>query len=179
VDGPYAIFDQEVVIGQDFSSPRNYVNLAKSKKLERFKVRPGDVLVTGRGTIGRAVVAPTGIRVGVIHPCLLRVRTDYRRLVPEFLVAYLRWSSRAQEELSLQSSATTIEVIYSSTLREMRIPDVPVWRQTELLGRIRKVVQLHELVIEGITAQMDLLKERRQALITAAVTGRLDIPGAA
>ena len=34
-------------------------------------------------------------------------------------------------------------------------------------------------MVERLTKQIDLLAERRQALITAAVTGELEIPGVA
>jgi type I restriction enzyme S subunit len=47
---------------------------------------------------------------------------------------------------------------------------------------VRRTHQIHrrrEVVVRSLTRQITLLQERRQALITAAVTGELDIAGAA
>lgn len=178
-EGPCAVFDQGVVINETFENPKNYINSEKASELIRFAVRPEDVLVTGRGTIGKAIVVPRGVGLGVIHPCLLRVRVDRSRFLPEFLVAYLRWSARAQEVLRLESTATTIEVIYSGTLRELPVPDVSIVEQDALLKTIVDLVSKVRAPRESLGDQIGLLYERRQALVAAAVTGRLDIPEAA
>lgn len=178
-EGPCAVFDQEVAISETFGTPRNYVDDRKAIELSRFAVHPEDVLVTGRGTIGRAVVVPQGVGAGVMHPCLLRVRVNRHRLMPDFFVAYMRWSTRAQDELRLASTATTIDVIYSKTLRELPVPDLSIDKQASLLAEISELVNKVDAAQESLGNQIALLQEHRQALIVAAVTGQLDIPEAA
>jgi type I restriction enzyme S subunit len=51
--------------------------------------------------------------------------------------------------------------------------------QRAALGAVRHVEVVTQQVVGVTLRQIDLLLERRQALITAAVTGQLDIPGVA
>lgn len=72
--GAFKVFNQASVLDGDFYSMDAAVSAGKAAELSRFAVRPGDLLVTGRGSIGRAAVIPDDAPAGVIHPCLLRVR---------------------------------------------------------------------------------------------------------
>ena len=54
----------------------------------------------------------------------------------------------------------------------------PLREQVEILGYLTEVLQRNELMSRILEKQIDRLKEYRQALITAAVTGQLDIPEA-
>jgi len=47
------------------------------------------------------------------------------------------------------------------------------------VSAIRDTLACIDQLAVAMSAQIDLLLERRQALITAAVTGQLEIPGAA
>ena len=74
-----------------------------------------------------------------------------------------------------------------ATLRTIGIPDikkfvVPLPPLDEQDAIVREVEEVRSVAAKAITAldrQVSLLMERRQALITAAVTGELDIPGVA
>jgi type I restriction enzyme S subunit len=74
---------------------------------------------------------------------------------------------------------STHETIYMPDLESVRIPFCPIYEQKAiaeaLLDRSRKIAR----ACASIQNQIDLLGERRQALITAAVTGELEIPGVA
>lgn len=175
-EGPVAVFDQEVVIAAAFDSPRNFVGPAKATALRRFKARPGDVLVTGRGTIGRVAVTPTDVLDGIIHPCLLRVRTDPRKLLPEFLALALAHSFRVRDYFRLESTATTIDVIYGATLAGTPVPVPTIGTQKELMVVVGAVEVRSQQASAALSRQIQVLAERRRALITAAVTGEMEIP---
>lgn len=176
--GAVGVFDQEVVITEDFAHPKHYVDGSDVQRLRRFGVRPGDVLVTGRGTIGRAATCPAGTS-GIMHPCLLRVRTDDALLNAEFLTLVLRRSHRVRDFFHLSSTATTISVIYSSTLAATPIPMPHRSEQMATLSWAHEVTSRAAATGERLRRQIDLLIEHRRALITAAVTGELSVPGAA
>lgn len=172
-DGDVPILDQEVVIRDGFHEPKNFVNRETAQRLNRFLVRESDVLVTGRGTIGRAGLVPSGVE-GIIHPCLLRVRTDGHRLLPEFLVLVIRESRRVKDFFSVSSTATTIDVIYGATLSTMPVPIPSIEVQQKTITFAAEAVGRAERVIRNLENQIDLLLERRNVLITAAVTGEIN-----
>jgi type I restriction enzyme S subunit len=59
----------------------------------------------------------------------------------------------------------------------IRLPDFG--RQTALTAKLECVKSESRNAVARLSTQIDLLQERRQALITAAVTGQLSIPEAA
>ncbi|MGE3808708.1 MAG: restriction endonuclease subunit S [Gemmataceae bacterium] len=79
--------------------------------------------------------------------------------------------------MSYLSNATTIEVIYSDTMASVIIPVPPVSEQKAIVQFLnRETATLDILTIEAQRA-IDLLQERRTALISAAVTGKIDVRG--
>jgi type I restriction enzyme S subunit len=95
-------------------------------------------------------------------------------LRPRFLLLCLR--AMRQDLLGRLAMGSTHQTIYMPDIESLRIPlpDVQeqegiveaVWKRILKLGRSEDLLQ----------QQINLLQERRQALITAAVTGHLDIP---
>ena len=78
-------------------------------------------------------------------------------------------------QLSYLSNATTIEVIYSHTIAAVIIPVPPVSEQNIILEFLaEQTAKLDTLTAEAQRA-IDLLQERRTALISAAVTGQIDV----
>ena len=61
----------------------------------------------------------------------------------------------------------------------MKVPVPPLVVQRELAEELRHAQRSSLQLATGVSRQIELLSERRQALITAAVTGQLVIPGVA
>lgn len=148
----------------------------------RCMLRPGDVLMTeggdpdklGRGTVWR----------GEIEPCLhqnhvFAVRPNRDRLLPEYLALVTR-TSYGRRYFEVTSSKTTgIASTSTAKISAFRIPLRPVEAQKYLVDVYLRSQMIQDSVMRSLARQIALLQERRQALITAAVTGGLDIPGAA
>jgi type I restriction enzyme S subunit len=69
--------------------------------------------------------------------------------------------------------------LMNDVMGSIRIPIPPIEEQESIaqtLGQERKTASQ---VGETISRQVELLREHRQAIITAAVTGALEIPGVA
>ena len=65
--------------------------------------------------------------------------------------------------------------IYLGTLENIRIPVTPISEQAHILETASaKVVEVNDLIAEAQRA-IDLLQERRTALIFTAVTGQIDV----
>ena len=59
------------------------------------------------------------------------------------------------------------------------MPLPPLADQRRIADEIARTDPRHRSTVDAIQRQIDLLLELRQTLITAAVTGRIEIPGAA
>jgi type I restriction enzyme S subunit len=96
-------------------------------------------------------------------------------LLPEYLLYFLR--AMRQEWESLQVGTTNVTV-FMPDLLAVKMPLPPLAEQKSIVARIRRRTELIQRLMSSLHRQVELLAEHRQALITAAVTGELDIRGA-
>ena len=77
------------------------------------------------------------------------------------------------------SNSTTIEVIYSDSLKETLLPLPPLSEQRAIAAFLdRETAQIDALVAK-VREVINRLKELRTALVSAAVTGKIDVREAA
>lgn len=93
---------------------------------------------------------------------------------------YLLWCLRAMRPdlLGRLAMGSTHKTIYVPDLQMLRIPLPPLQEQREIVRRIREQNQRIDRLMDAVRRQVELLAERRQALITAAVTGQFDVSSA-
>ena len=65
--------------------------------------------------------------------------------------------------------------ISRSALGKIRIPLPPLVEQGEIARKLNAQAQAHLLISDSIKRSIDRLREYRSALITAAVTGQIDV----
>ena len=94
-------------------------------------------------------------------------------LHPLFLLYCLR--AMRQDLLGRLAMGSTHRTIYMPDIKSITIPLPPYWEQQEIVGSLQRTFQTLDMTRRELNVQTQLLRERRQALITAAVTGQLDI----
>lgn len=175
MEGEIKVYNQRSVLDRDFSAGENYISIEKFQELRAFEVFPNDLVVTTRGTIGRCAVFPDNAERGILHPCLMRVQADQRQVLNRYLEILVQDSGNVLEQLRIMSNATTIEVIYSESLKEVWLAVPPMTEQIAIIEYLdHKVAMLDDLVFK-VQIAIDRLQQYRTALITAAVTGKIDV----
>jgi type I restriction enzyme S subunit len=71
---------------------------------------------------------------------------------------------------------STHKTIYMPDIEALRIPLPPVTEQDAIVDAVWLRLHAIDRAADAIRQQVALLQERRESLITAAVTGELDIP---
>jgi len=140
-------------------------------------LRPGDVLMTeggdldklGRGTVWK----------GEIPNCLhqnhvFAVRPD-RRLDPEYLALLTRTAYARKYFESTGTKSTNLASTSSSKIRDFRVPLASIPKQKEIARRLNAELRQGESLLAMLNEQQRLMEERRRAVVTAAVTGELDV----
>jgi len=147
--------------------------------LSRHDVVRGDVLIAGLGddknTVGRACVAPVGIEPAMVKADCFRFRVDKTQVLPGFIATQLSASSEA--DAGVMSSGSTRSRIPLSVMATRRLAIPPIEEQIEIADFLdSETARLDTLTTEAQRA-IDLLQERRTALISAAVTGSINVRG--
>lgn len=141
------------------------------------KPMPGDLLFSRNATVGEVA------QVTAEHPpfamgqdvCLLRKL--HEELSSDFLQAVIR-SSVVVEQLKNLMVGSTFKRVNVEEIRGLKVPMPPYGEQVAISSFIRtETVKLDNLHAQAESA-IGLLRERRSALIAAAVTGQIDVRNA-
>lgn len=173
VSSGYRVYGQEQVIPSDFSIGDYYITAEYFSELAQYSVQSGDVLVSCVGTFGKIAIVPKVAEPGIINPRLIRVRAN-QLISPDYLAMLMR-SSVVFEQFSLWSRGGTMDVINIGTLSRIVLSVPPVAEQRAILNYIECEVGRIDVLLHKTECSINLLKERRSALITAAVTGQIDL----
>lgn len=139
-------------------------------------LRSGDVVVVRTGQAGAAAVIPEELDgVNCIDLLVVRPRPDIHSRFLEY-VLNSDWTQKRISEHSVGSIQGHFNV---SSLKELPIPMTSRAVQDEVVLQLDEITNRLSLAAELLARQIELLREHRQALITAAVTGDLKIPGVA
>ncbi|WP_444951130.1 hypothetical protein [Micromonospora ureilytica] len=176
-----SLFFRSANLRRDSLSPNltslAYVQLPPSVAAEasRSRISEGDVLVgiTGANT-GWVTLVDDSVKGGNVsqHVCLVRpVRGEIHGRWLAFLIA----SPTIQTELMGSQYGGTKTQLSLPDIRDLRVPVLPFSRQKELAAEVDGLLENLDKQRDLRNRQLGVLAERRQALITAAVTGQIDV----
>jgi type I restriction enzyme S subunit len=139
----------------------------------------GDVLIAGLGddknTVGRACVAPVGIEPAMVKADCFRYRLDISQVFPVYIATQLSTSSAA--DAGVLSSGSTRSRIPLSVMATRKLAVPPISEQSAIANFLAAETAKFDTLTAEAQRAIDLLQERRTALISAAVTGQIDVRG--
>ncbi len=146
-----------------------------------LEVRSGDLLVSRANTrelVGSAAVAFYDHKNLLLCDKLYRLRLDPTRCKPSFVAFYLGTGlARSQIELDATGASSSMVNIGQATILDMPIPVPSIDEQGLIQGAIDHEVRGIENLLEEAIRIVTLLSERRVAVVSAAVTGQIDVRG--
>jgi type I restriction enzyme, S subunit len=163
VDGSISIDDHTRCVDQEVA------------RAQAVPLNSQTILMSINGTIGN-------LALYMGEPVMLGKSAAYlnctNNIDREFLYYFLQ-SAAAKTHFELELTGTTISNLSLATLRNAPIPVPPLDEQRTIAKWLQNaLLQLHEMIGEA-EKSISLLKERRSALISAAITGKIDIRGLA
>lgn len=148
------------------------------KFIKHYIVKEGDLLISRANTkelVGSAAVVDRNYGNLLLCDKLYRLRfTD--GILPELISIYLSiFPVRKQIELQASGASHSMQNIGQETIKNLPCLVIPLHEANELLLAIKKCMQRYDFIIDKAEQQIQLLTERRAALISAAVTGKIDV----
>ena len=166
------VFNQRLVLDENFDENEICISDEKYKELIGFKVYPGDILITTRGTIGKTTIVPEGVPEGILHPCIIRFRTNPIMLSSELVRIIFNETDLLKKQVEYMSNSTTIEVIYSYSLKEVYVPVIPDEEQQEIIEFTTKKIDEIDSIITTKQTQLTKMQQHKKSLIYEYVTGK-------
>jgi type I restriction enzyme, S subunit len=131
----------------------------------------GTVLVAMYGaTVGR--VGVLGVSATLNQACCAIYGSG--DLSSRFLYWWLRLHRKDLLDMAYGSGQPNIS---QETIRSLRVPSPTLVEQERIADHLTEAAKSLRSLTQNVTRQIDLLVEHRQALITAIVTGEIEVPG--
>lgn len=145
---------------------------------ERTRVVAGDVLFSITAYLGSVAVVPGGFPDAYVsqHVALARMRGS--RLRPEWVAFYVL-SGAGQAYLNWRGYGGTKVQLSLEDIADFPIATPSFGEQGEILSGLKDTIEKLDKLSQKTQRSIELLRERRSTLVTAAVTGKIDLRDAA
>lgn len=152
-----------------------YVTEEKAKQLDFCRLDGGDILLAKVGDPpGDACVYPLGQPSGIVTQDVVRIKVDKRTVDAEYL-CFLLNSKYGRHLVRLVSVEATRGRFSLADLKSIRHILPPLEEQQEIVLHIQQQMKRCNRLSDLAIREIDALQEYRTALITAAVTGQIDV----
>lgn len=172
-----------IIALRGFNIQERYLDLSKtekiteqlSNKLERSKLHEGDIVLPCTGTLGNAALIQES-NLYHINQNIAKVSIDKKLFKPEFAVLWMT-SLPFRQMIDFNNTSGMQPVLLIGDIRKLPIPLAPLYEQQEIVDFLLLKTEQFDRLIDSAELAIQLMQERRTALISAAVTGKIDVRG--
>lgn len=132
------------------------ITAEKYQQLNGFKVKPGDILTTTMGTIGKSCVVPNNIGKAIISSHLLKISLDLSIANPEFVAAFIR-SPYASHYFNVSSHGIVMKGLNTTIIKNLQIPLPPLATQHKIVEILEEADNLRKLRQQADEKMQDLI----------------------
>ncbi|HFE38897.1 MAG TPA: restriction endonuclease subunit S [Gammaproteobacteria bacterium] len=156
---------------------KGFKYITKEKHTELTKNRAptkGDILLSRVGTIGEVCIVDVDFEFS-IFVSLTHLRLNNKVCLNEYFIFLCesRYVRNLHRAVTLVGGG--VGNLNVNDLKEYRLPIPPLEEQKQIVKDLRTKSSRMDTLIEKASQTIKLMKERRTALISAAVTGKIDV----
>lgn len=143
--GNYAVYEQRNAIYNSFNT-RYYITQDKFEELKKFELVPGDIIMSGSGTIGRLALIPFNSKPGIFNQALIRFRINEQNDNLFFL--YFMRTPKLQKKLTnVNPGSAMVNLVPIKEIKKWKFP-FPYKREQKrivsLLSKMDSLLTLYE-----------------------------------
>ncbi len=154
-----------------------HVTPPKTSEVERTRVQSGDLLISITAYIGAVGVAPNSIEEAYVNQHIALTRPRQETLMSRW-AAYFLLSWVGQSQFMALLNGGTKDGLGLDDVQNLTLILPPQSEQLNLLSHIDRETARLDTLAAKVRAVIERLGEYRAALISAAVTGKVDVRGA-
>jgi type I restriction enzyme S subunit len=177
--GELGILKLSAVSKGRFKREENKALREKEEEEQLLALVKGDVLITRGNTpdlVADAAVVPEDEPNLLLPDLIYRLRAEDRVMAPEYLASFLITpAARVQIRRDARGSSGSMVKVSQSHVLDWVTPLPPLAEQLEIINYLREKESHQELLSREVSSSLELLIERRAALITAAVSGQISV----
>ena len=174
-DTGFKLYGQENTISGDFSKGKRWLTRERYYELSNYNLEDGDIVLTRKGSLGNARLIKNLTTPGVIDSDTIRVRVNPNKLNGVFLSLLMHEAHYIAEQIQRTRRGSVLPGLNSETIANLKFLTPPLEEQGKLVAEIQKITAFYDHSLAECLSKSKLLQERRTALISAAVTGKIDV----
>lgn len=148
-------------------------SLSIESNYPRSRLEGGEVILGIRASIGAAFVVPMSFKGVNLSRGIARIIPN-NLLQSDFLVWFFK-SNAVDQYWGLSKQGSTFSEVSIETVKELNVVIPPIKEQIDIANYVENESSKFEKLMLSAEKQKNLLIERRTALISAAVTGKIDV----
>ncbi|MEU1370703.1 restriction endonuclease subunit S [Streptomyces sp. NPDC005803] len=141
---------------------------------QRTKLKVGDLLFSITAYVGSVAVVDQEWVDSYVSQHVALCRIDRSALDSKF-TGYFMLSTEGQDQLSQGAFGGTKVQLALDDIQALRVPAPPLDKQRQIAEHLDRETSRIDILIAESERLVELSQERRTALITAAVTGQIDV----
>ncbi|CAA0116777.1 Uncharacterised protein [Halioglobus japonicus] len=158
---------------------RRFVSEKKFRELEKYAVRPKDVVITIMGTVGRAAIIPDHVDLALSSKHLWTMTFDQERVLPELICWQLNYAPWVKSWFRRETQGGIMDAIQSKTLRTLILPLPSHEEQERIFARYVAVTSNIEVGLDNLEKLNKQKLGLMHDLLTGKVAVKVDPPEAA
>ncbi len=170
----YKVYGQENVINNNFKLGHRFLDEQKFDELKVYEIFPGDILITMMGSSGNCQLAPKNLMQGIMDSHLIRLRTNCK-MSAEFSKLLIDEAHYVKHQMMLLGKGSIMHGLNSSIIKSLNFCVPPIDEQNEILQFLSIELGHVDELKKAAERTINRLEEYRSAIITSAVTGKIDI----
>lgn len=176
VENGYVVYNQRIVLDKNYSNCNTFISEEKYNELFSFSIEDNDILITTRGSIGQLYRPNKNAPKGIIHPCIIKFKIDSSKIMYPLLEMIFNNTDFVKNQFVYLSNSTTIEVVYSNTLKNIFLPCIPYKQQRDIVAYLDQKTSQIDTAIAKKEALIEKLGAYKKSLIYECVTGKMEVP---
>ena len=133
----YAVYEQNHAIYNQYTKIRYFIDEIKFNEMDRFQLKPNDLIMSCSGTMGKVSIVPEGIKPGIINQALLKL-TPSDSLSVKYLKYWMESNSFQNTLSNFTQGAAIKNVVSVKILKELEIPLPPLEEQKRVAAILDK-----------------------------------------
>ena len=151
---------------------------ANKTEIEKYAVKSGDIFFVRSSLklegVGKSVCILDVAEPTVFECHVVRARPDTDQILPVFLINYLNSTITMNRLISL-ANMVTMTTLDQIKMKDVEVAVPPIVEQVAIAKYLKQEYLKTDALISKVIEAIEKLKEYRTALISAAVTGKIDV----
>jgi len=146
------------------------IKIDDPKKIELYKVKKGDLLITRTGSIGKMA---RYFEEEIVIPSAYLIRFRFNELAITDYIYYCLISPYGQNQMGLNSVAVTQPNLNAQKIKTIKIPKIKIEEQQEIVSRVESLFAKADTIEEQYKSLKVKIDTLPQALLHKAFKGEL------